>query len=72
MNNGVVTCGVCSGRPMSAFGEEWTGIVRCPGCGARAYRTPPPAGVPDGQGTCHCDGPPHQWTRGWCPEGEAR
>jgi hypothetical protein len=18
--------------------------------------------------TCHCDGPPHTWSRGWCPD----
>lgn len=19
--------------------------------------------------TCHCDGPPHEWAKGWCPPG---
>lgn len=41
---------------IAAIVDEW-----------RAGVSPVYTRTPTG-GTCHCDGPPHTWSPGWCPE----
>lgn len=43
------------------------GTGRIPGATVPESVRRPPLAVSVVGGICHCDGPPHQWDRTWCP-----